>query len=232
MIAALFVEASGVYSGLPAVDLWDEARDARTYPGPWPVVAHPPCQRWGRYWHGGPSSKTRLVKGDDGGCFEAALKAVRTWGGVLEHPRDSHAWARFGLFAPPYGGGWIVADDVGGWTCCLDQGRYAHPARKASWLYVCRLPALPSLLWGHSEGKRRLDLGFRTHEERALFFRPHELGELTPKQLRWRETELARRDPKTGKMRNAPERLTTREKIDTPLPFRDLLIALAESVTR
>ena len=43
MIAALFVHKGGAYFGLPDVDPWDEARDARLYPGPHPVVAHPPC---------------------------------------------------------------------------------------------------------------------------------------------------------------------------------------------
>lgn len=52
MIAALYVETDGAYFGLEGVDPWDEARDARKYAGPWPVVAHPPCQRWGRFWHG------------------------------------------------------------------------------------------------------------------------------------------------------------------------------------
>lgn len=53
MVAALYVTTGGVYFGLPGVDPWDETRDARRYSGPWPVVAHPPCQRWGRYWSGG-----------------------------------------------------------------------------------------------------------------------------------------------------------------------------------
>ena len=42
----LRAQSDGAYAGLPGVQLWDEARDARTYAGPWPVVAHPPCQTW------------------------------------------------------------------------------------------------------------------------------------------------------------------------------------------
>lgn len=80
-VAALFVDPKGCYAGLPDVELWDEARDARLYDGPHPVVAHPPCSTWcqlasvneKRYGH---------AIGDDGGCFASALDAVRTWGGV------------------------------------------------------------------------------------------------------------------------------------------------------
>ena len=43
MVAALYVQRGGAYFGLPDVDPWDEERDARLYPGPHPVVAHPPC---------------------------------------------------------------------------------------------------------------------------------------------------------------------------------------------
>jgi hypothetical protein len=87
VIAALFVDKRGCYGGLEGVDAWDIERDARLYDGPWPVVAHPPCERYGRYWHGGPSAKVRRVKGDDGGCFAAALAAVRKWGGVSSTPK-------------------------------------------------------------------------------------------------------------------------------------------------
>lgn len=134
MIAALFVETNGIYFGLPNVDPWDKTRDARTYAGPHPVVAHPPCERWGRYWGGAPATWPRKIKGDDGGCFAAALAAVRTFGGVIEHPEASYAWDHFGLNKPPKDGRWIVADFVGGWTCCVEQGHYGHRARKATWL--------------------------------------------------------------------------------------------------
>lgn len=164
-IAALYVQRGGSYYGLPDVDPWDEERDARRYDGPWPVVAHPPCERWGRYWSGGPSAKIRRNLGDDGGCFAAAIASVRRWGGVLEHPEASHAWRTHGLFQPPYHGGWVVADDVGGWTCCVAQGHYGHEAQKMTWLYA-RGVELPSLRWGRARGRSRLEAGYHSAEER------------------------------------------------------------------
>lgn len=109
-VAALYVEPKGCYVGVPSVDAWDEARDARTYAGPHPVVAHPPCQRWGRFWHGSTRKPHQYKLGDDGGCFEAALHAVLTWGGVLEHPAHSKAWDAFGLLKPTMGKGWQRSD--------------------------------------------------------------------------------------------------------------------------
>jgi hypothetical protein len=157
MIAALFVENGGRYYGLPDVDPWDEARDARKYSGPWPAVVHSPCQRWGKFWAGQPlwikRTGERKVKGDDGGCFAHGLWVVRTFGGVMEHPEGSHAWAHFGLNKPPRSGGWVKADDHGGWTCCVEQGQYGHYARKPTWLLVYGVAEedLPDLRWGKSE---------------------------------------------------------------------------------
>lgn len=150
-VAALYVEPNGVYSGLPGVDLWDEERDAREYPGPHPVVAHPPCTRWCQL-AGLVEARWGHRRGDDGGCFAAALSAVRRFGGVLEHPAYSDAWAAFGLNRPPVGGGWVNADFEGGWTCYVEQGRYGHAARKATWLYACDVD-LPSLRWGRVPDK-------------------------------------------------------------------------------
>src|SRR5947207_11553581 len=84
-VAALYVDAKGVYANLPNVEVWDEARDARRYAGPWPVVAHPPCSSWCQLASVNEARWGKRI-GDDGGTFAAALKAVRTFGGVLEHP--------------------------------------------------------------------------------------------------------------------------------------------------
>lgn len=145
-LAALYVQKNGVYYGLPDVDPWDEERDARLYDGPHPVVAHPPCSRWCRL-AGLVEARWGHKKGDDDGCFEAALRAVRTWGGVLEHPAYSDAWAAFDLPKPPNGGGW-VRGICGGWSCHVEQGRYGHVAKKATWLYAFGVRSLPTLRWG------------------------------------------------------------------------------------
>lgn len=196
-IAALFVQTDGVYFGLPGVDPWDEARDARKYAGPHRVIAHPPCERWGRYWGGGPSARTPRRLGDDDGCFEAALAAVRRWRGVLEHPEGSHAWRAFGLNVPPRCGGWVIADWEGGWTCCVEQGWYGHRARKATWLYAWGIE-VPSMNWGKAPGEFvRLDAGFHSAEERRLAVE-----------------------------RGVIERLSKQQRIATPIEFRDLLISL------
>jgi hypothetical protein len=153
MVAALYVETDGCYFGLKDVDAWDIGRDARNYAGPFPVVAHPPCQRWGRFWHGSTRKPHQYKLGDDDGCFEAALKAVRTWGGVLEHPCDSHAWRHFGLTPPKRFKGWQPAGDGIGFTCYVEQGHYGHMSRKPTWLYAVNI-ILPELDW--SKGEQRL----------------------------------------------------------------------------
>ena len=151
-VAALFVETDGVYYGLPDVEPWDRWRDAREYAGPYPVVAHPPCERWGRFWHGSTRKPHQYKLGDDGGCFEAALRAVRKWGGILEHPADSHAWKAFALTPPNRAGGWCIADPFGGLACHVEQGHYGHFARKATWLYSYGTCATNfNLRWGRGE---------------------------------------------------------------------------------
>ncbi len=148
MVAALFVDPKGVYAELPDVDIWDEARDARNYAGPYPVVAHPPCSRWCRL-AGLVEARWGHTRGEDGGMFASALESVRRYGGVLEHPAYSDAWAAFGLNRPPTGGGWVNADYEGGWTCYIEQWRYGHPAKKATWLYAHGVE-LPDLRWGRT----------------------------------------------------------------------------------
>lgn len=201
LIAALFVETDGCYFGHEEIDAWDIDRDARLYSGPHPVVAHPPCQRWGRFWHGSTRKPHQFRMGEDGGCFAAALTAVRNYGGVLEHPKDSLAWEYFGLRAPPEKGGWVPADRFGGWTCCVDQGRYGHFANKRTWLYAAGV-ALPELEWGGSPQR------------------------IHPRALELHGYEKARRIGMLGMVGGKDK---TRIRNATPKGFRDLLIAMAQN---
>lgn len=149
-VAALYVQTGGCYYGNPLIEPYDIEEDARMYGGPWPVVAHPPCQRWGRMWKGQPGNiKKGIVerKGDDHGCFKSALFDVRRWGGVLEHPEGSNAYAHFGIDKPPRQGGWISAGDGYGQVCRVEQGQYGHYCPKPTWLYTVRTE-LPDLRWG------------------------------------------------------------------------------------
>lgn len=197
MIAALFVQTNGVYFGLDGVDPWDEKRDARKYAGPFPVVAHPPCSRWCRL-AGLVEARWGHKRGDDGGCFEAALNAVRSFGGVLEHPAFSTAFRTFGL-PPPRGGGWQKGL-CGGWTCRIDQGQFGHAAKKGTWLYAYGVEDLPSLDWRTTPDC----------QSRAL--------------VSWCGNKVKRQPGRS--------RLSKRQASATPLGFRDLLIAIAESANK
>jgi hypothetical protein len=200
MISALFVETGGCYFGLQDVDPWDIARDARNYSGPWPVIAHPPCQRWGRYWHGSPRKPHQFRLGDDGGCFARALASVRKYGGVLEHPAYSNAWNKFGLIKPSRGG-WFPAD-CEGFSCHVEQGHYGHFSRKSTWLYSVGAD-LREMQW--ENGEQRLD---------PIYLEKHGY-------------EKARR---CGVMAMVGGKDKTIIRNKTPHQFRDILISIAQSV--
>jgi hypothetical protein len=152
-VAALFVERGGVYYGLPGVDPWDLERDARRYAGPYPVVAHPPCDRWHQL-SAVNHKRWGYAINKDGGCFAAALAAVRKWGGVLEHPAESRAF-RFHGIPEPTSRGWQLTID-GDWITEVDQAAYGHRARKRTWLLYRGDAAPPSLNWAETAGTHQI----------------------------------------------------------------------------
>lgn len=165
LLAALFVQPDGCYANLPNVDPWPELRDARKYSGPHPVVAHPPCQLWGAMaavnyarW-GGEHNKP----GNDKGCFESALKNVRQFGGVLEHPAKTRAWAKYGI-EKPKAIGWHRCSD-GGWVCEVWQSAYGHRANKATWLYYFGVNPPFDLRWNRPIGTHQI--GFQDQRGKA-----------------------------------------------------------------
>jgi hypothetical protein len=159
-VQALFVDTSehGIYPRLLGKEnCWGVERDARHYAGTDPVVAHPPCQlwvnmaavNWKRY---GRQKPAWYEGGDDGGCFASALESVRRYGGVLEHPAESHAWAHFSLPVPPRSGWLHIGTNAIGSVCEVWQSAYGHKARKRTWLLYCGRQPPFDLEWDHVPG--------------------------------------------------------------------------------
>ncbi len=185
-VAALFVRADSVYT-MAGVDAWDIDRDARKWPGGWPVVAHPPCRAWGRLRH---FAKPR---DDEKALAIWAVEQVRRWGGVLEHPAGSTLWKHQNLAEV----GRI--DEHGGRTISADQYRWGHLAEKDTRFYVVGLtyPELvemlprpktgrPAFVVCNSHGIRKGEPGYRPHIGK-------DAREHTPPALAEWLVELARR---------------------------------------
>lgn len=139
MIAVLFARADSAYKTLPGCDVYDIERDARTWRGGCPAVAHPPCRAWGQFHF---FAKPRP---DEKELALWAVEQVRRWGGVLEHPAQSSLWPAAGLPEPGH------IDAFGGWTLVVDQFWWGHRARKRTRLYIVGcgqrdIPAMPLVL--------------------------------------------------------------------------------------
>jgi hypothetical protein len=217
-VAALFVDPRGTYANQPGVDLWVEERDARLYDGPWPVVAHPPCARWSRL-AGFTQFRFGLKRGDDGGCFEAALRAVRAYGGVIEHPAYSDAWRAFHLPRPVVREGWTLDLD-GGASCYVEQGRYGLPVKKATWLYAFGVE-LPELRWGWTRDSDG-DPGNQNDHGGLDAWRDTWGG----RRAAWEESLESHYDEHG--VRHRPSHLG--QSSTTPPAFRDALLAMARTV--
>lgn len=185
-VAVLFARADSIYKTLPGVEVYDEARDARTYDGPHPVVAHPPCRAWGQLAH---MAKPAPHEKD---LARFAVSQVRKWGGVLEHPKKSRLWADQGLPLPER------RDAFGGFTLPVYQSWWGHRAEKATLLYIVgieprQLPPLPycmgettHVIASSTARQRRTHPGYRPEVTKAE--REH-----TPADLAVWLVELARR---------------------------------------
>ena len=134
-VAALYVDASGPYPGL--TDHWyDACRDAASYQGELPVVAHPPCGPWGVLaW---------ATKHQPREAGPHAVAEVRRCGGVLEHPVGSQLFKHCGIPTAPWSS-WREVDDWGGYTLRLPRWHFGHRGRKDTILYICGTADLPPL---------------------------------------------------------------------------------------
>lgn len=89
MVAILFARQDSIYKTLPGVEVYDKERNAHTFQGGCPVVAHPPCRGWGRL---------RAFAKPEPGELDLAIWAidqVRKWGGYWSTQNQAY-----------FGGGW------------------------------------------------------------------------------------------------------------------------------
>lgn len=130
--AVLFCRADSIYKTL-SCDVWDEARDARRWPGGCSAIAHPPCRGWGRL------RKQSKATEEEKALGLYAVEMVRRWGGILEHPAHSSLWTAAGLPLPGQ------RDAIGGFTFPVPQFWWGHRAEKQTWFYVvgCEPKDLP-----------------------------------------------------------------------------------------
>lgn len=185
-VAALFVRQDSVYKTMPGVDAWDEARDARRWPGGCPVVAHPPCRLWAslRTKAKAPAEEKELARW--------AIEQVRRWGGVLEHPWLSTLWDEYNL--RPLNGK-RRRDYMGGFLLPTDLFSFGFPAEKRTGIYVCgvdpsEVPALPLRL-----GEATHTIGLWSGRDRATCRPsiPKSMFDQTPAAMAHWLVDLARR---------------------------------------
>lgn len=124
-VAVLCANSVTAYRGLPGVEVYDKKRDARTFRGGVPVIAHPPCRSWSA-WCGHQAKP-------EPGERELALwcvEQVNNCGGILEQPAHSRLWdtARLPKPGTPYQNGRFC---VSVW-----QAWWGYPMKKATWLYL------------------------------------------------------------------------------------------------
>jgi hypothetical protein len=180
-VAVLFARADSFYKALPFCDVWDAERDARRWPGGAPVVAHPPCRSWGNL--------RGLAKPAPGERAAAlwAVRQVREFGGVLEHPSFSTLWPAAALPAPG------KRDRFGGYTVSIRQFDFGHPCAKKTWLYVVGVPSkkLPPL--PHLAGRPKFVITSSKRDGEQRPDCPRMWRDATPPLLAWWLCEVAMR---------------------------------------
>lgn len=124
-VAVLFARSDSIYKEMADCDVYDIERDALTFGGGMPVIAHPPCRSWGNL--------AQFAKPRPGERELAlwAVDRVRENGGVLEHPVTSKLWKEKPLPAPGQ------RDEYGGFTVVLPQWWFGHRCQKMTSLYIC-----------------------------------------------------------------------------------------------
>jgi hypothetical protein len=149
-VAALCVSGRSIYHHMAGVVAYDSRRDARTFPGGMPVVAHPPCRTWSKFL------RHQARPADYEGERDLARFCVRMVlenGGVLEQPAGSLLWEDQNLPMPNRS-----MQDPFLYTIYLEQSWFGYASRKPTWVLVSGVPKhlvppMPILLVNGAKGQ-------------------------------------------------------------------------------
>lgn len=146
-VSILCAARNSIYHSLECVSVFDERKDARTFSGDTPVVAHPPCRAWSAYV--AHQAKPKPGEKELGlWCCEQ----LRLCGGVLEHPAHSRLFEAAELPLPGTRDGDI-------WSTEVLQLWWGDSRRKATWLCFSRIEPsqieIPFVLRASDRGDRR-----------------------------------------------------------------------------
>ena len=125
-VAVLFARSDSIYYQLTGCDVYDIDRDALTFAGGLPVIAHPPCRTWGMLAH-----MAHKARPGEKELAPWAVERVREETGFVEHPAGSRLWKHCGC-PPPDG---ITQDFWGGRCIRINQVEWGHKALKPTILY-------------------------------------------------------------------------------------------------
>jgi hypothetical protein len=135
-VPVLFTRSSGSSYRLLGCDCFDARRDALSWQGGRPAIYHPPCRSWAQLAH-----FSKPLPGERELALWA-MRMVRKFGGVLEHPIASRLWSESDCLS------WGVRDQFGGVLVPIAQSAFGHRARKFTGLYMVlsSIPPVPEPL--------------------------------------------------------------------------------------
>ena len=156
-VAILCASTKSAYHRMTGVEVYDLNRDALTFPGGMPVVAHPPCRAWSKYC----DHQAKPAPGEK----ELGLwccEQLRRWGGVLEQPSGSKLFK-----AACFPGPQEMKGDL--WTIEVWQAWWGYPMMKKTWLCFCRVRRAECVVpfrLHHSGGDHRREQ-LMSHKQRS-----------------------------------------------------------------
>ena len=146
MIPVLCTSGNSIYRRIAIADPYDKHRDARSYTGSSPIVAHPPCRSWSAFCRH--QAKPERLEAELGiWCCEL----LKQNGGVLEQPAWSHLFRAAGLPLPG------EAPSNGLFSVRVDQAWFGYPTKKKTWICFAHIdnPLDPPLKLRAGGGDRR-----------------------------------------------------------------------------